>query len=75
MLKNFFSSKKPENEDYPLIVTFYFVSGSKMDVEFSAEKLDVLMAALSKGWNTVCSTSPLYGINLSLVTHYTVKNR
>jgi len=57
------------NKDY--IITFYFVSGKQLEVEYNEVNKNNLIEKL-KNWNTVNAIGQDFGINFTLVTHYEV---
>jgi hypothetical protein len=55
--------------------TFHFSSGKSIDILMSQEQNNKLIESLKKGWNEISITDENYGLNFSLITHYTVKKR
>ena len=52
--------------------TFYFVSKRYLTVDYNEQKFNEQLKVL-QDWSNVVSIGPKWGINFSLVTHYTVE--
>jgi len=59
--------KKPD-----MVITFHFVSGKKIRVNYYQEACQSLLEWLEQDWDKVQAIGPDFGINYSLVTHYEV---
>lgn len=59
------------NEEY--LVTYYFVSGERIDITYNKEKLIELYMTLRKSWNNAIIADQDGGINFAHVTHFKVK--
>ena len=62
--------KKPD-----MVITFHFVSGKKIHVNYYQEDFDKLLELLERDWDKVQAIGPDFGLNYSLVTHYEVTRR
>jgi hypothetical protein len=63
-----------ENNQINVIVTFHFVCGKSLDVDFSQKKWDDFLEKIKKDWGGTCSIGPEFGMQMALVTHYVVKS-
>lgn len=54
-------------------VTFYFISGESMAMEYSEEKWNNDYKLLEKNWNQARKAGLNCGVNFSHVTHYRVR--
>jgi len=59
-------------EEKHIHVRFYFVSGLHLDVIFSAMQYEQIQHGIKKDWPNTSASSPTWGINFALVTHYEV---
>ena len=63
-----------ENNQINVIVTFHFVCGKSLDVDFSKKKWDDFLEKIKKDWDGIYSIGPEFGMKMALVTHYLVKS-